>query len=206
MKVTGGESDDREPRLVVFQVELRELCASALVAFAELRVTVAKPPPQDSEGRTFWNRRVWSRLQMILSCASIMSHILWPSAGSHKAPESASKATDRGAALRSLLHLPNEDPLVARRVRNAIEHIDEHLDDLSMARSVDELPLSWVVSSVPREEEPDYVKRAFRYYHVNERIIRVGSASCGLTDVIAWIEDIQDRIPFGGSFVYEFRD
>jgi hypothetical protein len=61
----------------------------------------------------------WSSIQLILISAGNVSKILWPT---HKA------SAPRGARLRTLLGIDDNNPLADRRLRNHFEHYDERIE------------------------------------------------------------------------------
>jgi hypothetical protein len=61
----------------------------------------------------------WSSIQLILISAGNVSKILWP-------PRKASAA--RGARLRKILSIDDNNPLADRRLRNHFEHYDERIE------------------------------------------------------------------------------
>lgn len=62
----------------------------------------------------------WSSIQTILIAAGNVSKILWP-------PRPKSK--ERGARLRELLRVSDNNPLSERSFRNHFEHYDERIED-----------------------------------------------------------------------------
>ena len=62
---------------------------------------------------------IWSTIQLILISAGNVSKILWP-------PKKTS--APRGATLRALLDLDDNNPLSDRRLRNHFEHYDERIE------------------------------------------------------------------------------
>jgi len=74
---------------------------------------------------------VWPALQSALVAAALVSRILDGSRahGGHAARRHARK---RGAELRALLEVEEDSPLLERRLRDHLEHLDERLDRLAL--------------------------------------------------------------------------
>lgn len=62
---------------------------------------------------------IWANVQAFLVAAGIASRLLWPT---------AQKSQARGAALRQMLDVAEDSPLVSRRIRDSFEHFDERLE------------------------------------------------------------------------------
>ena len=69
---------------------------------------------------------VLNHLQNAIIHAGAISRFLWPTKG--KGP-AGRKTQARGAYLRRALQVPDDSPLADRKLRNAIEHFDERLDE-----------------------------------------------------------------------------
>jgi hypothetical protein len=185
---------------MVFLIELREQCSQCVTAFAELEAVVKYPPPSGLEGRRYWNRRIWLRVHALLSASSNVSRILWPNPY-RRGAEAAKKSVSRGRELRTFLGIKEDNPLVARKVRNAFEHIDERLDDW-MPTVPKLIPLGWVVSAYGREDEPAEAKDAFRYINVNSMDLRVAGKTCNVEEIVRSVELILDHIPVQAQMIY----
>jgi hypothetical protein len=62
---------------------------------------------------------IWASVQALLVAAGIASRLLWPT---------APKSQARGRALRQMLAVADDSPLVSRRIRDSFEHFDERLE------------------------------------------------------------------------------
>ncbi|MDV3277874.1 MAG: hypothetical protein LYZ69_05345 [Nitrososphaerales archaeon] len=186
---------------MVFLIELREQCSQCVAAFGELEEIVKYPPPQDQEGRRSWNRKVWLRVHALLSTSSNVSHIIWPNPLKRRGSVATEKSLKRGRELQAFLRIKDDNPLIARQVRNAFEHIDEQLDDW-LPTVPEDIPLGWAISTYPPEDEPEDTKNAFRYVQVNSMDLRVAGATCNLEEIVQWIEGIIQRIPDEAQMIY----
>ncbi|HEV2519368.1 MAG TPA: hypothetical protein VGX00_01940 [Thermoplasmata archaeon] len=197
--------ENRAEVLTTFMIELREQCAQALTAFAELRGLIGQDPPLDDEGRRFWNRRVWLRIHGVLAAGTAVSNILWPNPANSQGGKVANRALGRATALRVALSIEGSPPRAAIRARNAFAHVDERLDEW-LEGSPRELPMGWVISSLDEFDEPSWGRNAFRYYHANRRELRIGRESCSLTELVSWIESIDDHLPHEATMVFKRYD
>lgn len=186
-------TDEESRELAVFLVELREQCFLCMTAFAELRMIISNPPPSDEEGKRVYHSGVWLRVQAILSAGSNVSHILWPAPRAKAGSESYKRSRKRGLVLRTFLGISGRNPLIARKVRNAIEHVDERLDDW-LPTVTEPIPLGWVISSLKQQEEAPDTKNAFRYLQVNSKELRVAGDRCNLDTIVRLVEVIEGRI------------
>ncbi len=198
-------TEDRAEVLTTFMIELREECAQALTAFAELRALIGQNPPSDDEGRRFWNRRVWLRIHGVLAAGTAVSNILWPNPAKSQGGKVANRARGRATALREALAVEGSPPRAAIRARNAFAHVDERLDEW-LESAASELPMGWVISSLDEADEPAWGRSAFRYYHANRRELRIGRESCSLTELVSWIESIDDHLPHEATMVFKRFD
>ncbi|MBK7522812.1 MAG: hypothetical protein IPI53_01175 [Saprospiraceae bacterium] len=69
---------------------------------------------------------IWSSLQSVLVASGNISKILWPS----------KKYADRGASLRKILKIENNNPLSSRTFRNHFEHYDERIEEWFLLHQV----------------------------------------------------------------------
>ena len=184
----------------IFQAELMEQCNAATTAYAELRTYSASPPPADMEGRIFWSRRIWSRVQSVLAAHDAVKRILWPSPDSSRGDEACSRTRQRGWSVRAALEISDDKPAVGGFVFRAIERFDEILDDFYGSSPYDNR-LSWLILADTDEEERRMSQRALRFYGMNSKLVKVGDESCDLLDVVRWIEGLMDFIKYSGHFV-----
>ena len=184
----------------IFQAELMEQCNAATVAYAELRTLASKHPPADMEGRIFWSRRVWSRVQAILAANAAINRILWPSPDKYRGEAACSRSRQRGWSVRAAMEIRDERPTVGGHVYKALERFDEVLDDVQV-KSPDDKRLGWLISRGTTDEEALAAKGALRYYGVNSNIVQVGDETCNLLEVVSWVEGLMDFIKYSGGFV-----
>jgi hypothetical protein len=88
---------------------------AALGAFEEMRRWLA-------DARTRQRREVWVVLQGFLVHTGMVSKLLSP-------PTKALVSRNRGETLRAHLNVPADSALLDRSARNAIEHLDERMDN-----------------------------------------------------------------------------
>ena len=178
--------------LAVFMVELKEQCRSLLVAYNELEELLIEVPSLDMESRRVQNSRIWSRLQVIMYFASVISKLLWPSPSPRK--DGADKrAILRSRVLRKILGIEKRRSILPSDVRNSFAHIDERLIDW-LPSQPDKIPWGWSLSGFDKNEEPPGSNQAFRYYNLKTKELRVGNSSCNLGDVVKYVKEIESHI------------
>ncbi len=114
----------------VYCSEVLQQCRFALNAVAQINDGVRRP--RDSSAHTI----IFRGLPSLLSHASNVSQLLWPTQPRKKEGESredyktrCATVKERGDSLRRLLCVPDDSPLKARALRNHLEHFDERLDE-----------------------------------------------------------------------------
>jgi hypothetical protein len=120
LAVEPGPARERGTRdLYVSEVRLQ--CRFALSAID----TVLVPEAPDSAG----DEDIWAFIQAALAAVAIVSRLL---VGDDIRGDASAKAfgRDRGLKLRSLFAVPHGSPILDRRLRNHLEHVDQRLDDL----------------------------------------------------------------------------
>jgi hypothetical protein len=178
--------------LLVLLIELREQCRVALTSYSELMEVISRPPSEDPDDQRAYNARVWSRIQATLASCSIISKILWPNVSKRK-DRSDESVVHRGRELRQFIKLRGPSPFPIA-VRNAFEHIDERLIEW-LPNQGTEVPWGWSLSPYVNEEEPKDSRRAFRYFNLNTKELRVADARCNLREVVEHVRRIIDLIP-----------
>jgi len=117
---TPGPARDRGVR----DLYLREVGRQSRYALAALAIAFSVPDAEldgdDSE--------VWPALQ---SAAALVSRIL-DGSRVHGGQAARRHAKKRGAELRALLEVEEDSPLLERRLRDHLEHLDERLDRLAL--------------------------------------------------------------------------
>lgn len=123
-----------------YMIELGSETGAGIDAGRWLRGMAQQPnPPLD---HMKWSFRVFAHVRVAVSCAAGVSRILWPSEhrGWHEKGMAGDEAracvsfrVERGEWLRSQLKIIDaEFPTLQRRaVRNAFEHADDRIDDIS---------------------------------------------------------------------------
>lgn len=117
-----GAARDRSVRdLYVREIHLQ--CRFALEAF-ETALTFAK------EDRGDHHEQLWGAVQSLLAAVAIISRLL---VGDDIRGDRVAKqfGRDRGRKLRQLLRIDDDSPILDRRLRNHLEHVDQRLDDLA---------------------------------------------------------------------------
>ncbi len=120
---TPGPARDRGVR----DLYLREVGRQSRYALAALAIALSVPDAEldgdDSE--------VWPALQSALVAAALVSRIL-DGSRVHGGQAARRHAKKRGAELRALLEVEEDSPLLERRLRDHLEHLDERLDRLAL--------------------------------------------------------------------------
>lgn len=192
---------DEAREMLVHMVELREECRMLLISYKELRELIAIVPSRDMAERRILSSRIWSRLQSVMSSASVISKLLWPTPMPREDGEDK-RAILRARRLRKTLNIREMNSILPRNVRNAFEHIDERLIEWLPNQPYD-IPWGWSLSPFENEEEePADSKYAFRYYNLNTEELRVAGASCNLRDVVKYVSTIESKIPVGADVIY----
>jgi hypothetical protein len=85
------------------------------------QVDMAEHAANNLKGSTsnFDKMETWGSIQLILIAAGNVSKILWPV---------SKESADRGAQLRKLLNIENDNLISDRKFRNHFEHYDERLE------------------------------------------------------------------------------
>lgn len=114
--------------LSIYLGEIETQCTFALNATQQLNQALntlsgGENPTNDHNVRKLAQSEVFRSIHSLLTHASNVSRLLWPSR-----PKD-SKA-ERGRILRKALGIPDDDyPLKSRRLRDHLEHFDERLDE-----------------------------------------------------------------------------
>jgi N-acetylglutamate synthase-like GNAT family acetyltransferase len=178
--------------LLVLLIELREQCRVALTSHSELMELLSRPPSEDPDDQRGYSARVWSRIQATLASCSIISKILWPNV-SKRRDLSDEPVVHRGRELRQFIKLRGPSPFPIA-VRNAFEHIDERLIEW-LPNQGNDVPWGWSLSPYVNEEEPVDSSKAFRYFNLNTKELRVANARCNLKEIVEHVRRIVDLIP-----------
>jgi len=140
----------------IFLSEAGWQCNFALIAVGDLKQALQT---QDEE-------RIWYSLHAFLVAAGNISKLLWP--GRNKTPrkpkvQGRPQIPKRGEELRAHLSIPKDSPMVARRVRNHFEHLDERLEAWAAQPQTGLYGTPWV--GPPRDLfKDDTVKHFFRNF------------------------------------------
>ncbi len=134
MSVQEGAKAQAEPslsRLAIYLNELRSQCVIAEQATNDM-VNLLLNAHVDTlfGGYSAQSIRFWYALQSFLTAAANISKLLWP-APSPKRRSSGPDSSARGDELRRLLAVEDKSQLKARTLRNDVEHLDRHLDELA---------------------------------------------------------------------------
>lgn len=105
----------------LYVTEVRLQCRFALSAIDKVLVPVVQDLGGDED--------MWASIQAALAAVAIVSRLL---VGDDIRGDAEAKAfgRDRGQKLRSLLAAADDSPILDRRLRNHLEHVDQRLDDL----------------------------------------------------------------------------
>ncbi len=199
-------SRDEARELAVFMVEVREQCRAFITTYLDLLETLRiGPPSEDAEGQRAFSALVWSRLQAALASCGVISKILWP----QKTPKSDGSdkvAFRRGATLRNILALPAKNPFPTA-VRNAFEHVDDKLTEW-LPEQEEDIPWGWSLSPYTGEDEPEPKgsSKAFRYFNMNTKELRVAGARCNLKDVMGEVRKIVAKMPQDAQVFFSSLD
>lgn len=183
---------DEDRELAVFMVELKEQCRSILVTYDELNNILNEVPSSDVDFRRVLNSQIWSRLQSIMSSASIVSKLLWPTP-LPKRDGSDKRAILRARVLRGMLGIEKKQSILSSDVRNSFQHIDERLIQW-LPTQLKDIPWGWSISGFEKDEEPPESKSAFRHFNIYTHELRVGDSICNLAQVIDFVREIESHI------------
>lgn len=181
--------------------ELSEQCKILLTAFADLESDAKEPPGVSGMTSELYCRSVWTRVQIVLSAYSAITHILWPVPAPGRGRFPAEVTRTRGAILRKRLGVAAEQPVFNRRARNAFEHIAERLDDWVLEQEWPEdmppgVPTAWSVNPGPPESEPPgYSDRGIRYVNLVSMDVRIVNNRTNLRELAQFARKLLDGIP-----------
>ena len=125
---------------------------------------------------------LWSAVQSILIAAGNVSKILWP-----PRPRSA----PRGAMLRVLLDIDENNALSDRSLRNHFEHYDERIEDwLSSTHSsvyIDQ------IIGLPPGFLRDFPQNAHRSYDPSTQMLKFRGESMSLESILRALDEIRQK-------------
>ena len=146
---------------------------------------------------------IWTRLQSILSTASIISRILWPNTKPRK-DGSDKLQIKRALELRRRLILQGEKSPFPNLVRNAFEHMDERISEWLPGHSGDKvhMPWGWSISTFDEGNEPGDSGQALGYFNIYSTKLRVAGESCYLNQVVYSVSQINSKIPSDAKIMF----
>jgi len=105
---------------ILWQCEAFDDARKCLVKVLDRLAKAKNPNVVEAERRTF------AELQSCFTSAANISKLLWP--GKPFDPKNGPEGKKRGQRLRAMLNVQKEPVLENKKLRNRLEHIDEHLD------------------------------------------------------------------------------
>lgn len=181
--------------------ELSEQCKILLATFSDLESDAKEPPELTGMPSELYCRGVWTRVQIVLSAYSAITHILWPAPASGRGKFHEHVTRARGAILRKRLGVETEQPVFSRGARNAFEHIAERLDDWVIEQEWPEdmppgVPTGWSVNPGPPESEPPrYSDRGIRYVNLVSMDVRIVKDWTNLRELAGFARRLLSGIP-----------
>jgi hypothetical protein len=164
--------------LLVFKIELKSQLELAAIAADDFEAATSGKAPGT----------LWYALQGILVTAGNASKLLWGSSGKDKQERERKP-------LRDLAGVGDDSPLRSRKVRNAFEHFDEHIEawaqgdtKLFSSRSVGRVNKSVVVSWPPP------TTKRFGNYDPKTGVLTFWDRSVSIPDLIAEMDRIWMRL------------
>src|SRR5436189_6376729 len=125
---------------------------------------------------------IWSAVQSILIAAGNVSKILWPP---------RSRSAPRGAMLRALLDIDENNAISDRNFRNHFEHYDERIEDwLSSTHSV---TYTDPILGSPPGFLRDFPENAHRGYNPATQTLSFRGDSTNLGAILRALDEIRQR-------------
>ena len=125
---------------------------------------------------------IWSAIQLVLTAAGNVSKILWP-------PRKSS--APRGAMLRELLDIDDDNPLFDRNIRNHFEHYDERIEDWFATKK----SAVYVDQSIgpPTAIRASYPENVHRSYDPSTQTLAFRGEEMDLSSILIALNEIRQR-------------
>ena len=125
---------------------------------------------------------IWSAVQSILIAAGNVSKILWPP---------RSRSAPRGAMLRALLDIDENNAISDRNFRNHFEHYDERIEDwFSSTHSA--VYVDQIIGSPPGLLR-DFPQNAHRGYDPSTQTLSFRGESMNLASILGALDEIRQK-------------
>ncbi|MCE4268210.1 hypothetical protein [Rhodococcus globerulus] len=173
-----------EPKIETF---MRELCAQgramslSLEQYSEAREAFVS----HTQAPGLSNDRCFLAAQSILTCAALVSKVLWTSSRA----KDAGNERDR-AELRMALGITSLPALKSRRVRNSIEHFDDRLDNFFSNAEGSSTIAERIIGPIDTITVGDIPVRYLRHLDLDDDTFTVLEDSVSLGDLTEAVDEV----------------
>lgn len=182
----------------VFFTEIRIQSRLALQSFTKVEELAAERFHGDAPRQLERGFPLWREIHTFLATSAVVSKILWPG---RNAPR---KSRRRGSELRALLGLSDDSPLSERFVRDALEHIDQRIEEWVPAH-VGGPMAGWTITGTG--ETGLSGAPSLREFNQDSFDLTVAGATCNLRNLAAAVTHASARIKLlvrpTGSYIGE---